>query len=154
GSFDGNGQLLNLFAPTPQPVPFNTLPGVNPLSSTLLQFYPAANTGATGFITTQTLNQNNDQFGIRVDHYLSDRDVLNFRYVFSQGNQLDPLSLSGADVPGFPVGEDHRAQNLVAQETHTFSSSMTAQGRFSFLRNKFLFGERENHITPASLGFQ
>lgn len=155
GAPDPNGQLLNLFAgPPPQPVPFNALRGVNPLSRTLLQFYPAANDGATGFIATQTLAQNNDQFGVRLDHYLGPSDALNFRYVFSQGNQLDPLSLSGANVPGFPVGEDHRAQNFVAQETHTFSSSVTAQARFSFLRNRFLFGERENHTTPASLGFQ
>ena len=27
-------------------------------------------------------------------------------------------------------------------------------GRFSFLRNKFLFGQSENHTTPESLGFQ
>ena len=156
GAPDGQGQLGLFTAPPPTPpqsVPFNTVPGVNPLSATLLQFYPAANDGPF-FTTTQTVRENNDQFGIRLDHYLSAKDALNFRYVFSQGNQFDPISLSGADVPGFPVGEDHRAQNFVAQETHTFSSSVTAQARFSFLRNKFLFGERENHTTPASLGFQ
>jgi len=79
---------------------------------------------------------------------------LNFRYSFSDGTRFDPLSTSGAGVPGFPVGEDHRAQNSVATETHTFSPSMIGVFRFSFLRNKFLFDEHINHTTPESLGFQ
>jgi hypothetical protein len=88
------------------------------------------------------------------DHYLTPRDTLNFRYIFSEGNILDPLSTSGANVPGFPVGEEHRAQNFVATETHTFSPSLVGLARVSFLRNRFLFDEHVNHTTPASLGFQ
>ncbi|MGH9454620.1 MAG: TonB-dependent receptor domain-containing protein, partial [Terriglobia bacterium] len=106
------------------------------------------------YVTTQTLQNDTDQFGVRVDHYLSDRDVLMFRYMFENSSQIDPLSPSGAGVPGFPVGEDQRAQNLVAQETHTFSPAVVGIGRFSFLRNKFLYSENINHTPPADLGFQ
>jgi len=74
--------------------------------------------------------------------------------MFSQLSQLDPLSPGGASVPGFPVGEDQRAQNFVAQETHTFSPALIGVARLSYLRNKFLFGEREDHQSPSSLGFQ
>ena len=165
GTFNGSGicsapqgQLLNVFAgPPPQPLPFNMLPGVSPFSQSLLSFFPLPNQPALGpnaFSTTQTLSQNNDQFGIRVDHYLTAQDVLNFRYMFSQGNTTDPLSTAGANVPGFPVGEGQRAQNFVAQEAHTFSPSLTGVFRVSFLRNKFLFNQAINHQTPASLGFQ
>jgi hypothetical protein len=164
GTFDGsgmcsnpNGQLLNVFAqPNPQPVPFNKLPGIDPFAASLLPLFPLPNDptlGPNGFISTQTLSQNNDQFGVRVDHYLTSRDVLNFRYMFSQGNTVDPLSTAGADVPGWPVGENQRAQNFVAQETRTFSPSVVGVLRASFLRNKFLFNEAVNHETPASLGF-
>ena len=66
----------------------------------------------------------------------------------------DPLSPAGANVPGFPVGEDDRAQNFVMQETHIFSPSVIADFRFSYLRNKFLFGEHINHESPTDLGFQ
>ena len=52
-------------------------------------------------------------------------------------------------MPGFPVGQEQRAQNFVAQETHTFSPAMIGVFRFSFLRNKFLYGERTNHTTPG-----
>jgi hypothetical protein len=158
GPPDFNGQLLNVFTmPAPTPLPFNKLPGVNPFSQNLLSLFPLPNNpalGPNGFTSTQTLDQTNDQFGIRVDHYLTSRDALNFRYMFSQGNTVDPLSTAGANVPGFPVGEDQRAQNFVAQETHTFSPSLIGVLRLSFLRNKFLFNQAINHTTPASLGFQ
>ena len=74
--------------------------------------------------------------------------------MFNQLSQVDPLSPGGASVPGFPVEEDQRAQNFVADEMHTFSPNLIGVVRLSFLRNKFLFGEHENHQSPASLGFQ
>src|SRR6202021_3248289 len=126
----------------------------NAVSQNLLGFFPLPNAGTNLFSTTQTFSNNTDQFGIKVDHYLDPRDTLSFRYMFNQLSQVDPLSPGGASVPGFPVGEDQRAQDFVADETHTFSPDIIAVARFSFLRNKFLFGEHENHQTPESLGFQ
>jgi hypothetical protein len=146
-------QLYNVFAPSPQPIPFNQLPGINPISQNILAFYPLPNLGNNQFVTTQSKPQNGDQFGVRFDHYLTSKDTLNFRYSFNQGNVTDPLSTSGANVPGFPVGEDQRAQNFVATETHTFSPTLVGLVRFSFLRNKFLFDEHINHTDLASLGF-
>ena len=147
-------QLFNVFANAPYPG--NQVPQeqINPVSQNLLSFFPLPNAGTNLFSTTQTLRNDSDQFGIKLDHYLDSRDRLNFRYMFNQLSQLDPLSPGGASVPGFPVGEDQRAQNFVADETHTFSPSLIAVARLSFLRNKFLFGEREDHRSPTSLGFQ
>jgi hypothetical protein len=147
-------QLFNVFANAPYPN--NQVPQgqFNSVSKNLLSFFPLPNAGTNLFSTTQTLSNNTDQFGIKVDHYLDPHDSLSFRYMFNQLSQLDPLSPGGASVPGFPVGEDQRAQNFVAEETHTFSPGLIAIARFSFLRNKFLFGEHENHESPSSLGFQ
>jgi outer membrane receptor protein involved in Fe transport len=146
-------QLFNVFLN--QPYPMNQEP-VDPLGlpAKLLSLFPQPfGGGPNSFVSTQTLHNDTDQFGVRLDHYLSDSDRLNFRYLFSQGSRLDPLSTAGASVPGFPVGEDHRAQNFVAQETHTFSPALVGVFRLSFLRNKFLFDEHINHTTPLSLGF-
>jgi len=164
GTFDGtgmcsapSGQLLNVFAgPTPAPVPFNKLPGVSPFAASLTSLFPMPNepsVGPNAFSSTQTLDQNNDQFGVRLDQYVGQRDVLNFRYMFSQGYTVDPLSTAGANVPGWPVAEHQRAQNFVAQETRTFSPSLMGVVRASFLRNKFLFNQAVTHTTPESLGF-
>ena len=165
--FDANGvcnnpnpadghQIYNVFVPPgqqPQPLPYNQVPFIDPVSQNVLAFYPLPNSGNNSFVSTQSKSTDNDQFGIRLDHYLTSRDTLNFRYIFSQGNVVDPLSTSGANVPGFPVGEDHRAQNFVASETHTFSPNVVALARISFLRNRFFFDEHINHTDPASLGF-
>jgi len=157
--FDSNGmcgnpahQLFNIFANAP--IPFNKLPFIDPLSQSLLPLFPEPNSGTNVYNATETLHDDSDQFGVRVDHYLSNADTLNFRYMFSNGTRLDPLSTSGASVPGFPVGEDHRAQNFVVQETHTFSPRVIGLARFSYLRNKFLFDQHLNHQSPTDLGFQ
>ncbi|HXY02784.1 MAG TPA: TonB-dependent receptor [Terriglobales bacterium] len=139
------------------PVPFNQLTlftPIDPTASKVLAFFPLPNNGLNGFVATQTLVENNDQFGMRVDHYLTPADSLNFRYMFSTGPTTDPLSPVGANVPGFPVGEYDRAQNFASQETHVFSPTTIGVLRFSFLRNTFLLDQHLNHESPADLGFQ
>jgi hypothetical protein len=143
------------------PVPNNQLPflspfgpfGISSFAQNLLSLFPLPNNGLNTFTSTQTKQDDSNQGGLRVDHYLSSSDSLNFRYMISDGTRFDPLSPAGASVPGFPIGENHRAQDVVAQETHTFSPSVIGVLRFSFLRNKFLFGERTNHTSPSTLGF-
>ncbi len=152
GQVSQNGQLINEFSG--QPIPYNQLPFINPISQTLLSYYPLANSGPFTYVGTQSLTSNTDQFGVRVDHYLTSRDTLNFRYSYGQLSQIDPLPTGGANVPGFPVGENQRDQNFVAQETHTFSPTVVGILRASYLRNKFLLGNNINHTDPASLGFQ
>jgi hypothetical protein len=148
------GQLFNFSTGQPVPVPNNQLPAIDPTAANVLPFFPLPNSGENSFITTQTLSENNDQFGFRLDHYLSHADTLNFRYMYSAGPTTDPLSPVGANVPGFPVGEYDRGQNFVAQETHLFSPTTIAVARFSYLRNKFLLDQHLNHESPLDLGFQ
>jgi Carboxypeptidase regulatory-like domain len=159
--FDANGfcqdadpshQLFNVFANAP--VPYNQLPGIHPLSQGLIDLFPEPNSGTNFFVSTETLGEDSDQFGIRLDHYLTPDDSLNVRYSLSDGTRTNPLPPSGASVPGFPVGEEHRAQNLVVQETRIFGPGTVGVFRFSFLRNKFLFGLRSGETTPQDLGFQ
>ena len=156
-----NHQLLNVFLGTgkvPKFYPNNQLPltppDTNPLSLSLLNLFPLPNSGTNIFTSTQVVRQDTNQFGLRLDQYLGASDIFNFRYAFSNGTQFNPIPTSGASVPGFPVGQEQRAQNFVVQETHTFSPATIGVFRFSFLRNKFLYGERTNHTTPLSLGFQ
>ena len=152
---DQNQQLFNVFLN--QPYPNNQYPvdtQTNPITQNLLQYIPFPNNGLNVFTSTQIVRQDSNQGGVRVDHYLTPSDILNFRYGVIDGTQFNPIPTSGASVPGFPVGQDQRAQNFVAQQTHTFSRSVIGVFRFSYLRNKFLFGEHINNTTPASLGFQ
>ncbi len=156
GLCNNPGHQLYLEVTNPlTPFPDNQLPPplISSFAQGLLPLFPLPNSGLNTFTSTQTKQDDSNEAGIRIDHYLSARDTLNFRYMISDGTRFDPLSPAGASVPGFPIGENHRAQDFVAQETHTFSPSLIGTLRFSFLRNKFLFGERTNHTSPADLGF-
>jgi hypothetical protein len=112
---DSSGtQLVNEFSG--KPYLNNTISSVqiNAISQNLLPYSPLPNSPSLGsnvFTATQELKNNEDQFGVRIDHYLSSRDAVFVRYLFSNGSQVDPLSIAGANVPGFPVGENTRAQN-------------------------------------------
>jgi hypothetical protein len=165
GNFSQDGPLLNLCPDPPAcsqpPVEFpgDTLPFIDPTAANVVKLYPLPNAADSEGVldlykATQVLRSSDDQFGVRLDHYLSSNDTLNLRYMFLNGSRFDPLSPDGAGVPGFPVGEDRRTQNFVAQLTHTFSPSLVGITRFTVLRHKFLFDEHLNKTLPASLGFQ
>ena len=155
-SVDATGQvppLINyLFG---QPVPGNRIPleQINQISKNILNFYPRANVGRNLFNTTQVLESDTNQFGARVDHRFSTSDEFFGRYLFSQGAVFNPLSINGADVPGFPVSDDLRTQNVMLSHTHTFGPTLVNYARFAYFRNRFDFDQRFNHTLPSSLGF-
>lgn len=132
----------------------NTLPSINAISQNLLSYFPLPNVGANLFTTTQNLNSDRDQFGVRIDHSFSTRDAIFVRYNYSNGSELDPIAVSGATVPGFPVQENDRAQDIVVEETRTFSPTLVNIARVAFMRHKFLDVEGLNHTSPSSVGFQ
>src|SRR5262245_9002341 len=155
-SVDASGQvppLINyLFG---QVVPGNRIPAeqINPVSKDILNFYPRPNVGRNLFTSTEVQENNTNQFGGRIDHRLSASDEVFVRYLFSQAEVFNPLSINGADVPGFPVSDDIRSQNVMVSNTHTFSSTLVNYSRFAYFRNRFDFDQRFNHTLPSSLGF-
>lgn len=156
-SVDASGQvppLINfLFG---QPVPGNRIPAeqINPITRNILNFYPRANVGRNLFTSTQVQEKDTNQFGIRLDHRLTQNDEFFGRYLFSQAAVLNPLSINGADVPGFPVADAIRTQNLMVANTHTFGPALVNYSRFAFFRNRFDFDRRFNNTLPSSLGFR
>ena len=145
--------LINYF--TGQPFPNNQIPAqmMNPVAQQLMQFYPSPNAGPNLFITTQVKNSNADQGGFRYDHIFSERDQFTVRYARSVTDNIDPLSISGANVPGFPVGEDIGTHSATISETHTFGSSTVNIARVGFYRNVFDTNNPINRTTPQQLGF-
>ena len=143
-------QLVNVFRRRPYLYNQFDMSAVTPLTQNLLNYFPSPNNGTNVFTATQVVHQDTNQFGLRLDQYVGAADALNFRYAFSDGTEFHPIPTSGASVPGFPVGQDQRAQNFVAQETHTFSPAMIGVLRFSYSRNKFLYGERTTKPRPTA----
>lgn len=145
--------LINYF--TGEPIPNNRIPvqAMNPTAVRLMQYYPSPNAGPNLFITTQVKSNNADQGGLRYDHVFSERDQLSIRYARSVMSNIDPLSVSGANVPGFPVGEDIGTHSAAISETHTFGGSTVNILRAGFFRNVFDTNNPINRTSPQQLGF-
>jgi outer membrane receptor protein involved in Fe transport len=151
----GNFQNLFLFNfGTGQMDPFVGTVPINPISQEVLNYYPLGNVSPSLYVTTQVMRNNNDQFGVKLDHQFSSSDSLSARYSYATGSNYNPLSIKGADVPGFPVGDDITAQSATISETHSFSERTLNTLRASYFRNAFLFDQRFNQTPPSALGFQ
>jgi hypothetical protein len=159
GDFSGlvdpstGNQLINYI--TGQPIPGNKIPAsmFNPASLNVLNYYPLGNTSPSLYTVTVIQQNTVDQGGGRLDWIISEKDQFTARYAASVLSDLNPLSIRGADVPGFPVGDDITTQSATISETHVFSPSVMNSARFAFFRDVFLFDTRYNHDTPRSLGF-
>jgi hypothetical protein len=145
--------LINEF--TGEPFPNNMLPpqAINPLSQSLVSFWPHANAGPNLFITTQTMTNDADQGGGRFDHVFNEHDQLSMHYAQSSSANLNPLSVAGANVPGFPVGEDIATYAATISETHLFSGRTLNNLRVAFFRNLFNTDKPLNRTSPQELGF-
>ena len=83
----------------------------------------------------------------------SERDRLFVHYARSASSNVNPLSVAGANVPGFPVGEDLSTHTVAVSETHVFSGSTVNDLRLGFFRNGFDTDKPLNRTPPRALGF-
>jgi hypothetical protein len=139
---------------TGKPFPNNRIPaeGINPLSQSLLSLYPHANAGPNLFIGTETLSNDSDQGGTRFDHVFRETDQISFHYAQSASGLIDPFSVKGANVPGFPVKEDISTHAATISETHVFSGATLNNARIVFFRNVFDTDQPINRTSPRELG--
>jgi hypothetical protein len=146
--------LINYF--TGQPFPKNQVPpfAQNPTAASLVRYYPHANAGPNLFVTTEVMTNDADQGGGRYDHIFSERDRLSIHYARAVSSNVNPLSVAGANVPGFPVGEDISTHSASVSETHLFSGSTLNILRIGFFRNVFNTDNPLNRTSPRDLGFQ
>jgi hypothetical protein len=159
GDFSGlqdpstGNQLIN-FA-TGQPFPGNRIPpaAFNSVSQRVLSFFPLGNVSPSLFRTTEVLRNDSDQGGFKLDFAASENDQVSLRYAIADGSTFNPLSIRGADVPGFPTGDEMRTHSATVSHTHIFGATTLNTLRVSFLRYSFLFDKRFNRESPRTLGF-
>jgi hypothetical protein len=156
GDFAGQTQPLLDLSAGGAPYPGGVIPA-NLLNSVSLgvmnRYIPLGNAGPSVFTSTVVTRNDYDQGGGRIDHRFSDRDQLAFRYSYSSGANLNPISIRGSDLPGFPVQDDLSTHAISLSETHLFSPSTVNSFRASFFRHKFFFDQRLNKTSPRDLGF-
>lgn len=137
------------------PYPGNQIPSsqFSALGQRIIQFYPAGNLSPSVSANTVVTENENNQVGGRIDFNQSERDQFFARYSYSAGHNVNPISVRGAPVPGFPTRDDLTSQLAVLSNNHVFSPSLTNSARVSFFRFEFLFDERLNQTSPRELGF-
>ncbi|MEZ5400084.1 MAG: TonB-dependent receptor [Bryobacteraceae bacterium] len=155
GDFSGQrAPLLNLAAGG-VPFPNNRIPAsmLHPLGVKVSGLYPLGNTAPTVHTATVVTENNTNQAGARADWQPSERSRWNARYSFSDGFNVNPISIRGSDLPGFPVRDDIRTHSFTLGETHVFSPTVVGNFRAALFRHTFLFDQRLNHASPREFGF-
>jgi hypothetical protein len=155
GDFSDLGvPLLNLAAGG-VPFPGNKIPeaAINPVALSVLDLYPQGNVSPSIYRATLVGTNVLDQVGTRLDLNASPRDQIFARYSYSGGYNINPISVRGTDVPGFPTRDDITTHAAVVSSTHIFSSSVSSSVRGSLLRYTFDFDQRLNQTPPSALGF-
>jgi hypothetical protein len=141
----GGTQLVNPV--TGASYPFNQIP-VNSISSNYLtRFVPLPNAPDNGFIISPTAAIDEDQGILRVDHHLSERDLITATYVIDDQRQQVPFPFANG---GDNVG---RNQTLSLAWTHSFERDWINQFRASANRSSLRFAIPDDTTSPSELGF-
>jgi len=113
------------------PVPGNIIPNIDSVAQKVLALYPAPNrVGNPNFVNDSPLRRPDDQFDVRVDEDLSEKDRLFARYLFGNTDQLFP-----GDFNPFNNYQHFRGQNLVGGWTRIFSPTLINDLRMGYQRD-------------------
>ena len=110
---------------------------INSVGRRIAALYPLPNRNApfANFVSSPTQRDRNDHFDVRIDHLLSRRSSLAFRYSLGDRNLFEPFAGSGFSlVPGYGNDVTRRSQNAMISETHVFSPDFVNDLRFAFNR--------------------
>ncbi len=156
GDFSGLSVPLRNYAQGGKLVPNGTiLPSqFSPIGLKIAELYPVGNVSPTVYTATPVTHNDSDQTGGRLDYNASERDEYYLRYAWSQGANLNPISLRGSPVPGFPTKDDLNTSSASLSNTHSFSPTLNNSAHLSFLRFVFDFDQRLNQTPPSAFGFQ
>jgi hypothetical protein len=155
GDFSGMGTPLINFAAGGVPIPGNQIPqaAINPVARNVVDLYPLGNVSPSIYRATLVGTNVLDQAGGRLDFNVSPNDQIFGRYSHSGGHNINPISVRGTDVPGFPTRDDLSTHAATLSSTHIFSPSLTNLVRGTFLQHVFFFDQRLNRTPPSALGF-
>jgi Carboxypeptidase regulatory-like domain len=146
GSWEGFRQVAPQVSFTRVPTDAERTTVTDPISKSLLQFWPAPNTQRAGtannFIWNVRATTFDNTYLGRVDHNFSEKDHLSFRWTDYRGNTFTPGALPAlSGNANTPV-----SRSAVLNESHIFSPTFLNEFRLGFSRN-------ETFITVQDMGF-
>ena len=109
----------------------------NPVGRAIAALYPLPNRNVPfqNFVSSPVLRDDNDSFDARVDHRLTDRADLTFRYSFGDRDLFEPFTGSSFSiVPGFGDTVKRRSQNGMGALTLVLTPNLVNESRVAFNR--------------------
>jgi hypothetical protein len=112
---------------------------LNPVAAQVLGKYPQPNQPA-GIFGPRTYNTiikeptNMDQFSVRLDYPISDKDSLFGRASYINNNAQETDNIAAAEDPSFSNALTNNPRNFVIGETHIFSPNLVNRGNVSVNR--------------------
>ena len=131
----------------------------DPVAANLLQrFVPAANAGSGLFQVVPVGTINADQFTVRIDHRINDKQNFTAYYYFNDGRELDPYNTfeeAGATTPGFGSYNNVRDQQWNFTHTWTINNAIVNEAHFTYMREGelgYLKNQTTNAVTASCTG--
>jgi hypothetical protein len=110
---------------------------INPVGRAIANLYPLPNRNVPfqNFVSSPILRDDNDSFDVRVDHKLTDRADLTFRYSFGDRDLFEPFTgPSFSLLPGFGDTVKRRSQNGMGTLTLVLTPNLVNESRVAFNR--------------------
>lgn len=110
---------------------------INPVGRAIAALYPLPNRNVPfqNFVSSPILRDDNDSFDARVDHRLTGRADLAFRYSFGERDLFEPFTgPSFSLVPGFGDTVNRRSQNGMAALTLVLTPNLVNESRVALSR--------------------
>ncbi|MFY9908699.1 MAG: carboxypeptidase-like regulatory domain-containing protein [Candidatus Sulfotelmatobacter sp.] len=104
----------------------------DPVAANLMQLYIP-----TASVTVPVSTDNEDQFTVRFDHKINDRQNFTAYYYFNDLRQLQPFNqfeAAGANVPGFGNFNNNRFQQWNLTHTWTLTNALVNEAHFTYMR--------------------
>ena len=133
GGSIADGNAYSTIFPTNQ-IPLACL---DPTAVDLMQLAPLAPAGTNTIETVPSEATRGDNFTVKVDHKINDKQNLSIYYYFNDERNLQPFSffeLAGANVPGFGSIVASRFQQWNILHTWTLSNSTINEFHFTYNR--------------------
>jgi Carboxypeptidase regulatory-like domain len=154
GDFSGGAAIID--PETGLQFPNNRIPAsrIDPSARQILdQFYPLPNlaTAAPNYSSSLSQKDTSNQFTIRLDHKISDKDSVFFRYSLQ-----DTVRFAPSVFNNFGNSSDYRMQNATLSFIHLFDARKINEFRFGYNRPKggILFNETFGTDLTKPLGIQ
>ena len=124
---------------TGQPFDGGVIPSffINPVGRAIAALYPLPNRNEPfqNFVSSPVQRDDNDSFDVRVDHRLTDKADLTFRYSFGDRDLFEPFTgPSFSLVPGFGDIVKRRSQNAMGSLTLVPTPNLVNETRVAFSR--------------------